>query len=335
MGIDRRQVLAGLATAPALAAARRVAAQQARGQPTIGNPTLPDPIDRRMRWAIVGLGTFGVGQVIPGFLDARKSRIAALISGNPAKARTIGERHGVARFYGYDTYDRIAADPDIDCIYIVLPVGLHAEYTIRALEAGKHVLCEKPMASSSAECEAMIAAAKAANRQLGVAYRVHFEPNNREALRRIEAGELGAMRFVFRRSRLQRQPRLAPACLAPDQGARRRGLDVRHRHLRAQHLADDAAAGRGRLGQRTRFDARGRRALQGGRGRPRVAPADEERHHRGRVELLLLEPLCLAPALFRREGLDRDAARDHLLRQPDRARRRGRWRRGCPPKMPK
>lgn len=196
MGIDRRQVLAGLATAPALAAARRVAAQQARGQPTIGNPTLPDPIDRRMGWAIVGLGTFGVGQVIPGFLDARKSRIAALISGNPAKARTIGERHGVTRFYGYDTYDRIAADPDIDCVYIVLPVGLHAEYTIRALEAGKHVLCEKPMASSSAECEAMIAAAKAANRQLGVAYRVHFEPNNREALRRIEAGELGAMRFV-------------------------------------------------------------------------------------------------------------------------------------------
>src|SRR5690606_26151660 len=90
----------------------------------------------------------------------------------------------------------IAGDPEIDCVYNVLPVGLHAEYTIRALEAGKHVLCEKPMASTSAECEAMIAAARANRRQLGVAYRVHVAPTHREALRRIQAGELGARRHV-------------------------------------------------------------------------------------------------------------------------------------------
>lgn len=196
MGIDRRQLLAAMAAAPALAGAQRAAAQKAQGQPILGNPNLPDPLDKRMRWAIVGLGTYGVGQVIPGFLDARKSRITALVSGNPEKARTIGERYGVTRIYNYDNYDRIAQDPEIDCVYIVLPVGLHAEYTIRALKAGKHVLCEKPMASTVAECEAMVAAAKAANRQLGVAYRVHFEPNNREALRRIQAGEIGTMRYV-------------------------------------------------------------------------------------------------------------------------------------------
>ena len=196
MAIDRRGLLGAMAGASALTTARRALGQQAQGQPLLGNPALPEPMGERMRWAIVGLGTFAIGQVIPGFLDARKSRITAFVSGNRDKARTLGQRYGVARFYDYANFDSIAADCQIDCIYIVLPVGLHAEYTIRALRAGKHVLCEKPMASSVAECEAMIAAAKAAKRQLGVAYRVHFEPNNREALRRIDTGELGTMRFV-------------------------------------------------------------------------------------------------------------------------------------------
>ncbi len=196
MAIDRRSILAGIAAAPAMLGAQRAAAQQAQGQPLLGNPTLPDPFGERMRWAIVGLGTFAIGQVIPGFADARKSRITAFVSGNPAKAKTLGDRYGVTRLYDYANFDRIAQDREIDAVYIALPVGLHAEYTIRALKAGKHVLCEKPMASSSAECEAMIAAAKAANRRLGVAYRVHFEPHNVEALKRIQAGELGTMRFI-------------------------------------------------------------------------------------------------------------------------------------------
>jgi predicted dehydrogenase len=101
-------------------------------------------------------------------------------------------------------------DAEIDCVYVVLPVGLHAEYTIRALEAGKHVLCEKPMASTSAECEAMIAAARANNRQLGVAYRVHFEPTNREARRRIAAGEIGALRAVHNSHGFNANPQFPP-----------------------------------------------------------------------------------------------------------------------------
>jgi predicted dehydrogenase len=79
---------------------------------------------------------------------------------------------------------------------VILPVGLHAEYTIRALKARKHVLTEKPMASTSAECEAMIAAAKAARRQLGVAYRIHFEPTNVRAKQLIDSGEIGDIRFI-------------------------------------------------------------------------------------------------------------------------------------------
>ena len=194
--LTRRRLLAAAGAMPLAFAASRAFAQTAAGQPMPGGAATPEPTGERMRWAIVGLGSFAIGQVIPGFGDARQSRITAFVSGDAAKARDLGARHGVSRFYDYGNYDSIAGDPEIDCVYIVLPVGLHAEYTIRALEAGKHVLCEKPMASTSAECEAMIAAARANDRQLGVAYRVHFEPTNREALRRIQAGELGAMRHV-------------------------------------------------------------------------------------------------------------------------------------------
>ena len=194
--LDRRRVLAGLGAGALAATSAKAIAQQAQGQPLLGNPELPAPEGERMRWAIVGLGTFAVGQVMPGFGDARHSRMTAFVSGNPEKARRLGESYGVSRFYTYDNFDDIARDPEIDCVYIVLPVGLHAEYTIRALQAGKHVLCEKPMASTPAECEAMIAAASAANRQLGVAYRVHFEANNLRAREMLDAGELGPLRHI-------------------------------------------------------------------------------------------------------------------------------------------
>ena len=195
-GVSRRRALGmGVGASLSLASGRALA-QQAIGQPLIGNPALPEAPQSRMRWAIVGLGTFAVGQVIPGFANARHSRMTAFVSGNRAKAEELGSRYGVSNFYGYDNYDDIAEADDIDCVYIVLPVGLHAEYTIRALEAGKHVLCEKPMASTTAECEAMIAAAKANDRRLGVAYRVHFEPNNVHVRDRIVNGDLGTMRFV-------------------------------------------------------------------------------------------------------------------------------------------
>ena len=192
----RREALALGAAAAASLASGKALAQRAEGQPLMGNPALPEKPGDRLGWAIVGLGTFGVGQVIPGFADARFSHLAAFVSGNAEKSRMLGERYGVSRHYNYENFDTIVDDPSIDCVYIVLPVGLHAEFTIRALEAGKHVLCEKPMANSAQEAEAMIAAARSAGRKLGVAYRVHFEPNNMQALKIVEDGDLGTMRFV-------------------------------------------------------------------------------------------------------------------------------------------
>jgi len=195
--LTRRHVLAAAGAAPLVFAAGSALAQTAEGQPMpAGAAPQPAPPGERMGWAIVGLGSYGINQVIPGFADARQSKMTAFVSGNPAKARDLGARHGVSRFYDYANYDTMKDNEAIDCVYIVLPVGLHAEYTIRALEAGKHVMCEKPMASTSAECEAMVAAARANGRQLGIGYRVHFEPHNREALRRIKAGEIGAMRYI-------------------------------------------------------------------------------------------------------------------------------------------
>jgi glucose-fructose oxidoreductase len=194
--LTRREIIAAAGAVPLAAGAARALAQEAQGQPLMGNPNLPQAPGDRLGWAIVGLGSYGTNQVIPGFAESRLSKMTAFVSGNPDKARRFGAAYGVSKFYDYDNYDSMKTDEAIDCVYIVLPVGLHAEYTIRALEAGKHVLCEKPMASTSAECERMIAAAKANDRQLGVAYRVHFEPKNREALRRIKAGEIGAMRHI-------------------------------------------------------------------------------------------------------------------------------------------
>ncbi len=198
LDLNRRNLLLGAGALPLASGATAAAAQTppvAAGQPLSGNFDLPEPPGKRVRWAVVGLGNFAVGQVIPGFLASGHSEITAFVSGNPDKMRDLGQRYGVTKFYDYASFDKIAADKTIDAVYIVLPVGLHAEYTIRALKAGKHVLCEKPMASTVAECEAMIAAAKAANRQLGVAYRVHFEPTNVDVARRIKAGDLGEVRY--------------------------------------------------------------------------------------------------------------------------------------------
>jgi predicted dehydrogenase len=192
----RRGLLAAATVTPLALGATRAFGQQAHGTPLAGDFALPDPPAQKMRWAIVGLGNFAVGEAIPGFIDSRHARMTAFVSGSPAKQKDLGARFGVSRFYNYANFDSIANDPEIDCVYIILPVALHAEYTIRALKAGKHVLTEKPMASTSAECAAMIAAAKAAKRQLGVAYRIHFEPTNVRAKQLIDSGEIGDMRFV-------------------------------------------------------------------------------------------------------------------------------------------
>jgi predicted dehydrogenase len=183
---SRRALLAGGAAASAaLALPRRL-----RGAG-------PPPV-RRIGFALVGIGKLTQKQLIPALRNTKIAKLAALVSGSADKAKVFAGAEGVPErnLYNYDTFDRIADNPDVDVVYIVLPNAMHAEYTVRALRAGKHVYCEKPMAVTPAECEQMIAAARKAGRQLGVGYRLHFEPYNLEMVRIARARELGATKFI-------------------------------------------------------------------------------------------------------------------------------------------
>ncbi|WP_162806523.1 Gfo/Idh/MocA family protein [Sphingosinicella terrae] len=161
-------------------------------------PAEPLPDDRRLGFAVVGLGKLALSEIVDAFGVTRRARLAALVSGDRDKARRVGARYGVPEdaLYGYEDFDRIAGDPRIDAVYIVLPNGLHREFAERAFRAGKHVLCEKPLATNVADCEAMIAAARTAGRKLMTAYRCQFEPHNLTAMRMLRRGELGEIKVV-------------------------------------------------------------------------------------------------------------------------------------------
>ncbi len=154
--------------------------------------------DRKLGYAIVGLGYYGLQTILPQFVNCEHSRVTALVSGDRAKALATATKYGVPErsIYTYADFDRIRDNPDVDIVYVCLPNSMHAEYTIRAAKAGKHVMCEKPMAISVAECEAMIRACKTAGKKLMIGYRCHFEPFNLEAMRLAKSGAAGKIRYV-------------------------------------------------------------------------------------------------------------------------------------------
>lgn len=192
--------LAVMAGGPAFAQPRGVSVE---GQPMPEGVTFPDTPPRPRRAdsvgiAVVGLGDFALNQMMPRFDQAERVHVAALVSGNRDKLRRVGDAYGVppGSRYTYDTFDQIAQDDGVDAVYIVLPSGLHAQWTERAFAAGKHVLCEKPMALNPADCERMIAASRRANRKLMIAYRVHFEPHNVRAMELMREGAVGDLRAL-------------------------------------------------------------------------------------------------------------------------------------------
>ena len=151
---------------------------------------------RIIRYAVVGLGHIAQVAMLPAFGNARRnSRLAAIVSGNAVKREEMQKKYGVAKTYAYEEYDRCLASGEIDAVYIALPNHLHCEYAERAARAGVHVLCEKPMALDEAECERMAAAARAAGVKLMVAYRLHFERANLEAIETARSGRIGEPRL--------------------------------------------------------------------------------------------------------------------------------------------
>lgn len=150
-----------------------------------------------IRYAIVGIGVIA-GQMMPALAKAKLSKLTGFVSGHPEKARHFAQLYGVPEknIYNYENYDQIASNPDIDAVYIALPNSMHAEYTIRAAKAGKHVLCEKPMCTSVADAEAMISTCRDARRRLMVAYRLHYERHNLEAMRMCREKQFGPIRAI-------------------------------------------------------------------------------------------------------------------------------------------
>jgi predicted dehydrogenase len=151
----------------------------------------------KIGYAVIGLGRIA-GHFMPGTRDTTNSQITGLVSGHRDKADQIAAQYGVPQtsIYNYENFDEIARNPNIQAVYVALPNSMHAEYTIRAAKAGKHVLCEKPMATSVAYCESMIAACKAANVKLMIAYRCHYEPTNLKAIKLIRDGALGQVQAI-------------------------------------------------------------------------------------------------------------------------------------------
>jgi predicted dehydrogenase len=145
-----------------------------------------------VRYAVVGLGHIAQVAVLPAFAHARNSQLAAVVSGDRAKRREIAARYRVAAF-GYDDYE--ACLEQVDAVYIALPNSQHAEFTVRAAAAGVHVLCEKPMAVTVAECRRMIAACARHDVKLMIAYRLHFEEINLKAIDLIRQGRIGEPKF--------------------------------------------------------------------------------------------------------------------------------------------
>ena len=159
---------------------------------------VPDPPGKKLGWAIVGLGGLSMNEILPAFAKCEKSKVTAFVSGHPDKANKLALRYGISpkNIYNYQNYDSIKDNPEVDVIYIVLPNGMHAEYTIRGFQAGKHVLTEKPMASTPADCQAMIDAGRKAGKKLMVAYRCRYEPYNQEAIRIAHSGDLGPIQII-------------------------------------------------------------------------------------------------------------------------------------------
>jgi glucose-fructose oxidoreductase len=151
--------------------------------------------ERRPGVALMGLGLYAHGELGPALRKTRLCRFAGVITGSRDKGAKWSREYGFPEknIWSYDTIHEIAGNPDIDIVYVVTPNGLHAEHTIKLAQAGKHVICEKPMANTAAECDAMIAACTKASVKLSIGYRLKFDPNHIELDRLARTQEFGAL----------------------------------------------------------------------------------------------------------------------------------------------
>ncbi|MEO9892316.1 Gfo/Idh/MocA family oxidoreductase [Aurantibacter sp.] len=149
-----------------------------------------------LRVAIMGLGSYG-SRVAKAMVDCKKAKLVGVISGTPSKIKDWQAKYSIPKknCYNYDNFDAIKDNDDIDAVYIITPNGLHCDQTIRVAKAGKHVICEKPMAISVAEGQKMVDACKAAKVKLLIGYRMHYEPKTKALIQMRMNGEFGTPKF--------------------------------------------------------------------------------------------------------------------------------------------
>lgn len=149
----------------------------------------------KVRYAVVGVGWIAQAAFMPGVEHTGNSEMVALVSGHEEKAKEVGERYGITKHYSYDQMGELLRSGEIDAVYLATPNFDHVKLAVQTLEAGVHLLLEKPMAVSVEECEQIIAASEKSGAKLMVAYRLHHEPGTLKAIERVRKGEIGRVRF--------------------------------------------------------------------------------------------------------------------------------------------
>ncbi|HTG45872.1 MAG TPA: Gfo/Idh/MocA family oxidoreductase, partial [Verrucomicrobiae bacterium] len=149
----------------------------------------------KVRYAVVGLGHIAQVAILPAFAHARNSSLEGLVSGTPEKLRLLSKKYSVGSTWSYEQYEECLSSGRIDAVFIALPNDLHKDYALRASAAGIHILSEKPLAVTAADCEKMTQAAARNGVKLMTAYRLHFEETNLRAAELVAAGKIGEPRF--------------------------------------------------------------------------------------------------------------------------------------------
>ncbi len=195
---SRRQFLtaAGLGLAASVISTSRASAQETTAS---AQQHTPVPESEKIGWAIAGIGNFARGPILNNIGHCRHTTVRGFVTRDPeGKGREFGDKYKVnpAAIVNLENMHRLADRDDIQVVYVITPNGLHKDYSLAALKAGKHVFCEKPFAPSEADCQEILDAAKAAGKLVGLGYRVRFDAANKRAIEAVRNNELGRIKYL-------------------------------------------------------------------------------------------------------------------------------------------
>ncbi len=151
---------------------------------------------KRVGYAVVGLGRISQRAILPAFRHSKRAKLVAVVSGDAEKAQRLAAEFGARAWHTYDDYDRCLANPDVEAVFVATDNASHAPFSVRAARAGRHVLCEKPMATTVGECRQMIRTCREHNVRLMIAYRKYFEPASQALKNLVASGKLGQLKII-------------------------------------------------------------------------------------------------------------------------------------------